>query len=97
MLQDVVSEASALAAWDIARKYYANDLLVPVTAPNSAEASLTLSPPLGSAPVPSTLKPGVWASQVATYESAWNPPRTFPVEVLVGSESTLASSRLDVA
>ena len=52
MLQDVVSEASALAAWDIAKKYHAKDMLVPVTAPHSAEASLALSPPLDSAAVP---------------------------------------------
>ena len=62
LIDRVVSEASALAAWDIAKKYHAKDMLVPVTAPHSAEASLTLSPPLGSAPVSSTLKPGVWAS-----------------------------------
>ena len=47
MLQDVVSEASALAAWDIAKKYHAKDLFVPVSAPNSAEASVALFSTIG--------------------------------------------------
>ena len=48
MLQDVVSEASALAAWGIAKKYHAKDLLMPVSAPNSAEAAVALFSPSGS-------------------------------------------------
>ena len=93
MLRDVVANAAALAAWDAANVIRtknmaeASQISSNTAAPALAVAPLTAQPSRG---IPTALKPGVWAEQVAKFEQAWEPPRVFPVKILLGSEATLA-------
>ena len=56
----------------------------PVLSAPSLPSSLT------ALAIPTSLRPGVWAEQILKFETQWNPPREFPVKVLLGSEAILA-------
>ena len=50
----------------------------------------TVPPAATSARPPTSLAPGEWRKQVEAFERAWNPPRVFPVKVILGAEAVLA-------
>ena len=87
-LRVIVAEAATLAAWDLAntqrlKTIQADTVPAPVLSVYSLPSSST------ALAIP-TLRPGVWAEQILKFETQWNPPREFPVKVLLGSEAILA-------
>ena len=86
-LRVIVAKAAILAAWDLAntqRSKTIHTVPAPVlSAPSLPSSSTALA-------IPTSLRPGVFAEEILKLETQWNPPREFPVKVLLGSEAILA-------